>query len=110
MNLIRLLPVIFSILLMAAHFSRAGSDVLALFCLLLPLLLFIRKKWLSILMQALLILGSFIWIYTIWNFAHLRQETGQPWGRLVLILSMVALFTAGSALVFRTKGLRKRYH
>ena len=61
-------------------------------------------------MQVLLILGSLVWIYTLWNLAHLRQAMGEPWERLALILGVIALFTAGSALMFRTRGLRERYH
>jgi len=34
---------------------------------------------------------------------------GMPAGRVGLILGFVTVFTLGSALLFETKGLRKRY-
>ena len=57
MNFVRLLPVIFSALIMSAHFSRACQDELAIVCLILPFLLFIRKQWLARVFQVLLVIG-----------------------------------------------------
>jgi hypothetical protein len=37
------------------------------------------------------------------------MEYDMPWVRMAVILGVVALFTAFSSLVFRSKGLRKRY-
>ena len=40
---------------------------------------------------------------------HMRVAFGEPWTRLAMILGAVALFTALSALVFRSKSLRDFY-
>ncbi len=109
MNFVRLLPVILSAIIMAAHFSRAGMDVVAIVCLMLPFLLFIRERWIARAFQVLLVLGMFVWIHAAYNLIQLRQAMGEPWGRLAIILGIVALFTALSALVFQSKSLKERY-
>jgi len=110
MNFVRLLPVIFSALIMSAHFSRAYQDELAIVCLLLPFLLFIRKQWVARLFQVLLVIGSLVWVKTAWTLVQIRQAQGVSWMRLLIILGIVALFTGLSALVFQTKALKERYH
>jgi hypothetical protein len=110
MNFVRLLPVIFSALIMSAHFSRAYQDELAIVCLLLPFLLFIRKQWVARLFQVLLVIGSLVWVKTAWTLVQIRQAQGVSWIRLLIILGIVALFTGLSALVFQTKALKERYH
>ncbi len=110
MNFVRLLPVIFSFLMLSAHFSRAGNIVLSVIFLLIPVLLFFRKKWVARTLQVLLIFGAIIWVKTTLNYVHIRQAMGEPWVRLVVILGLVALFTAASTLVFENKKIKKRYH
>ena len=109
MNFLKLLPVIFSFLLLAAHFYRAGEVVLAAISLALPFLLFLKEVWVMRLIQAALLLGSLEWVRTLFGFAQQRIEFGQPWTRLAIILGSVALFTALSALVFKSQSLRQRY-
>lgn len=109
MNLVRLIPVMLSVLLLAAHFLRSGNGVLVLLCLLVPLLLLLRRPWVPRALQVLLVLGAAEWARTLWGFAATRRAHGQPWTRMALILGAVALFTLLSALVFRSKGLKQRY-
>ena len=109
MNFLRLLPVLLSFGLLAAHFVRAGQTFVAYFLLFLLLLLMIRKTWVPWLIQLTLILGAAEWIRTLVSFAQVRIEFGMPWTRMVIILGLVALFTALSSLVFRSQALRKRY-
>ena len=109
MNLFRLLPVILSCLLLAAHFYRAGLQLLAVLCLVLPLVLFLRRRWVPLVFQGMLVLGALEWLRTLWVFASMRIAFEQPWARLALILGGVALFTALSGLVFRSVRLRAFY-
>jgi hypothetical protein len=109
MNFIRLLPVIFSFGLLAAHFSRTGLFPLVILCLAMPLLLFIRKPQLARTMQIVLLLGALEWIRSMIGYIEIRNSIGEDWGRLAIILITVALLTACSGLVFRGKHLRKRY-
>jgi len=109
MILIRLIPVILSFLLLAAHFYRSGQVVLATACVALLFLLFFRKSWVPRLFQVLLVLGALEWLRSLYYFAAMRIAWDQPWTRLAIILGAVALFTALSGLVFNSKALRARY-
>ena len=109
MNVFRLLPVILSFLLLAAHFYRAGSSLLTGLCVAGLALLFVRKTWVPRLFQVLLVLGALEWLRTLYFFAAVRIAYEQPWIRLALILGGVALFTSLSGLVFRNSKLREFY-
>ena len=109
MNVLRLIPVVLSFLLLAAHFYRSGLVVLAAICVALLMLLFFRKSWIPRLFQLLLILGALEWLRSLYYFATMRIAWDQPWTRLAIILGAVALFTALSGLVFNSKSLRNRY-
>ena len=109
MNILRLLPVILSFGLLAAHFSRADMLPAVIVSLATPLLLLIRKPWIAWSIQVLLLLGAAEWIRSMFGYIQVRKEIGEDWGRLAIILVSVALLTACSALVFRGKSLKKRY-
>jgi len=110
MNLLRLIPVILSFGLLAAHFSRADLFPLVIVSIAIPLLLLIRKAWAARSIQLLLLLGAFEWIRAMFGYIEVRKSIGDDWGRLAIILIAVALLTACSGLVFRGKSLKKRYH
>ena len=59
--------------------------------------------------QAVLVVAALEWGRTLVVLAGERQEAGEPWVRLAVILGAVALFTLGSALMFRLPALRQRY-
>jgi len=109
MNVFRLIPVIFSFLLLAAHFYRAGYPVVSGACIGILFLLFFRKPWVPRLFQGLLILAAFEWLRSLYYFAAMRIAWEQPWTRLAIILGAVALFTALSGLVFSQQKLRSFY-
>jgi len=109
MNFVRLLPVILSFLILAAHFSRAEGLVMAAFCLIIPLLLFYRNRWVPRIMQLFLVLAAFEWIRTTLLLVSERQAQGQPWLRMGIILGGVAVFTLLSVLIFKNKKLALRY-
>ncbi len=109
MNFIRLLPVFISILLLAAHFYRAGLIVLVLLILASPFILLARKPWAARIIQIELVLGGMEWIRATINFVQIRQAYNMPWTRLAIILGTVALVTLISAFVFRSRFLKDRY-
>ncbi len=109
MTLLVLLPIILGFLLLAAHFFRFGQMALVALALLFPLLLLVRKRWAARVMQLALLLGAAEWARTIILFSLARMAVGHPHLRMAIILSAVALFTAGSALLVRTPALRARY-
>ncbi len=109
MNLLRLLPVLISFLLIAAHFFRAGQTVIVILLLALLLLLLVRNAWVPRVIQLVLVLSAFEWLRVLFAIASVRMHMGEPWLRMAFILGAVALFTALSGLVFRTAALRARY-
>lgn len=109
MTLLALVPIILSFLLLAAHFFRAGQMVLVATALLLPLLLLVRTRWAARVLQIALLLGAAEWARTIILFASARLAAGMPYLRMAIILSAVALVTAGSAWLFQTPRFRDRY-
>ena len=109
MNFLRLLPVIISFLLLAAHFYRAGQFTLVAVTLAFSTLLVIRESWTPRLVQLALLLGAVEWLRTLWFILQMRMQFDMPWMRMAFILGGVALFTALSGLVFCSKSLRYRY-
>jgi hypothetical protein len=109
MNFLRLLPVILSCVLLAAHFSRNGVLLLSLVSLTLPFLLLVRKSWVPRFFQVVLVLGALEWVRRLVALAFERRAAGDEWLRMALILGAVAAFTAASALAFRSAALKDRY-
>lgn len=109
MNFLRLLPVFISILLLGAHFFRAGQVAIVFVLLAILPLLMIKKYWVPWIFQMVLLLGAVEWVRTIMTVANIRMQYGMPWTRMAVILGVVALLTACSGLVFRSKALRNRY-
>jgi hypothetical protein len=109
MNVLRLFPVIFSYLLLGAHFYRAGQVLLTVLCLVVLLLLFLRKPWVPRVFQLLLVAGSLEWLRSLYSFAAMRIAWDQPWTRLAIILGAVALFTVLSGLVFQHRKVKAYY-
>jgi hypothetical protein len=104
-----LIPAVLSCLLLAAHFLRQGSMFLTGVSLAVPLLLFIRHRAIVRLMQVILIIAALEWVRTAVVSAEKRIDAGDPWQRMAIILGAVALWTIGSALLFETPPLRRRY-
>ena len=109
MNFLRLLPVTLSLLILVAHFYRAGNLILVVLIAVSPFLLFIRASWIVRVIQVELIFGGIEWIRTILRLVDIRQSHNLPWERLAVILGSVAAFTMLSALVLNCKTLRARY-
>ncbi len=109
MHFIRLLPAIISLLILSAHFSRAGFPFISIILLILPLLLIVKRPWVARLIQIVLLFGCVEWIRSLVYYVNQRQELGEPFIRLVLILGIVAILTGLAALVFKNKALKERY-
>ena len=88
-------PVV-AFLLLGAHFLREGAWVLTAACAVLASLVAWRRPWVSRLLQAALVLGTLEWAWTAYILVQQRMAEGRPWGRMALILGVVALVTAAS--------------
>lgn len=102
-------PVVLSLLLLGAHFLRDGSRVGVLACLLLIGMLFVRRPWVVRLMQVALVLGTLEWLRTMYELAQIRALHGQPYGRMLMILGIVAAVALCSALLFHSTTLKRIY-
>ncbi|HIJ79742.1 MAG: hypothetical protein OEY01_13485 [Desulfobulbaceae bacterium] len=109
MNFVRLLPVILSFLILAAHFLRYSDFPLMVIALMIPTLLFIKNRWVPRIIQLCLAIGAMEWLSTMFFLIQARQHTGADWQRLAVIMSLIALFTLLSGMVFLNKKLKGRY-
>ena len=109
MMFLRLLPVLLSAILMAAHLSRHGAPLLALVALVLPAVLLVRRPWVPRVMQVALVLAALEWVRTGVALGRERLALGEPWARMAVILIAVATVTAASALIFRLRAVRTHF-
>jgi hypothetical protein len=99
------LPVL-SFLLLGAHFFRESAWVLAAACGVLAVLVTWRHASVQRLLQAALVLGTLEWVWTAIVLVQQRMAEGRAWGRMAVILGVVALVTAAS--VAAMEALRRR--
>ncbi len=109
MTALLLLPVILSILVLAAHFLRSGNFFAVAGLLALVPLLALRRSWVATVARSTLWLGSAVWVYTAIAIAADRIPLGEPWQRAALILGGVALLTVFSSFAFRSERVRAFY-
>lgn len=109
MIILRLLPVLLSFLLIAAHFSRADQTIMVIISLAIPFLLLIKKRAIIRIMQIVLLLAAAEWIRAMLSYIEVRKLSGDDWTRLAIILSVVAILTAASGLIFQNKTILKMY-
>ncbi len=103
------IPIFLSSLLITAHFYRNGATIVALFCLVSPALLLLRRSWVPKLSTCLLLLFSLEWIRTTVIFVEQYKLYGKSYEKLVTIMALVILFTLFSAIVFRAGVMRETY-
>lgn len=101
MKTARVVLIVLAFLLLAAHFSRAGSNVLAGVSLVFPLMLLLREPWAGWTLRIALILGGFEWLRTLVRLVSQRRSTGDEWVRMAVILGAVALVTFLAAMAVR---------
>ncbi len=93
MRILRIAGVVLAFVLLAAHFSRAGSDLVAGLMLVLPLLMAVPRPWAGWVLRLLLVLGALEWVRTLIRLVGERREAGEDWLRLAIILAAVAAVT-----------------
>lgn len=101
--------VVIASLLLSAHFLRSFAEPFVVFFLLLPLLLLVRRRWAARVVQVALVFGGFEWITTTVSMLGERRVTGEPAGRMLLIMSGVTGFTFLAAAALETAGARRRF-
>ena len=109
MMIFRILPVIISFLLLGAHFLRAGNFPLTLGAVLVPLLLLVKAWWSVTIVQLFTYIGVIIWVKTAMQIYLRRVIFGRPWGKAMMILGAVSLFTAFAGLLLSSSVVKKKY-
>jgi hypothetical protein len=109
MMFLRLLPVVLSGILIAAHLLRGGHLLLVAVVLVMLVLLQVRERWVARAAQVMLALAALVWIRTAVALTQERIASHEPWGRMVVILGAVAAVTALSMLAFRQAAVRRWY-
>jgi uncharacterized membrane protein HdeD (DUF308 family) len=109
MPILRLLPAALALLVLAAHFYRAGLVFLVPLCLGLVLLMAVRLAWVPRIVTAALVLAALEWLRTLLVLADARLEAGDPWLRLVAILGLVLALTLLAAWPLRSAAVRRWY-
>jgi uncharacterized paraquat-inducible protein A len=104
------MPACLSLLAMAAHFLRRGNWAGVAVCLGLILVMAIPRAWAMWTVQIALLLAALLWVRTMVAIVDAREAMGMPWGKAVVILGAVVVFTLVSAGLFRTRTLWGYYH
>ena len=104
-----IIPLIFSCLLLGAHFLRSGNPLFTLLCILLPFLLLIKRLWVLLIVQLFMYAGGIIWVNTAIHLMRKRITLSLPWNKPVIILGVVAGFTILSGLLLNLKGIKEKY-
>lgn len=109
MTFLSYIPIVLSLLLLAAHFLRYGEKLAVAGALLLLGLLFVRKPWVARTVQVALLAATAEWLRTMLQIALERMHAGVPFVRMVVILSVVTLLALGGALIFQTRRIGEIY-
>ena len=109
MTALLLVPTILSLLLLAAHFGRAGQPPLLWLSLAVAALVFVPRRWAAWLLQTVLLFGAVEWVRTTVVLVTMRQAMGLPSGRLAIILGAVALLSVLAAALYQRPRLRRRF-
>jgi len=104
--ILRLLPAILSLLVLAAHFLRIGNLPVVLLLLACIALLGVRRPWAAYTVQAILGVGVIVWLLTMSGIAAIRIQNGEPWLRMAAILGAVTVYCVYAVWHFRHPRLR----
>jgi hypothetical protein len=106
---LRIVLLIFAFLLLGAHFLRSGNIFLIVVSVLTPCLLLVKKRWSLLLLRWLTYFGALVWIHTTFVLVRQRIAIGAPWGRMLLILAGVTVFTFCAGYLLNSDVVKRRY-
>jgi hypothetical protein len=105
----RLIPLILSAVLLAAHFLRSFNLIPMLFCLFTPFLLLIKKRWVLYVLQSLTVVSALIWMVALYVIIQERISEGRSWTASAIILGVVAAFTLFSGWLLNSPKVKDNY-
>ena len=106
---LQLVPVVLSLIVLGAHFLRAGNIIVVAAVLVVLGLLFVRRPWAARVAQSALVFGTMVWCQTLVALVAERAQSGQPATRMAIILGTVVVVTFVSVLLLQAGALRRRY-
>ena len=98
-----------SAILLAAHFLRTFSVLPMLFYLATPFLLFIKKRWSLLTVQALTVVAAVIWLLTLNDIIQQRIFEGRSWIASAIILGVVAGYTLLTGWLLNNPVVKEKY-
>jgi hypothetical protein len=101
---LRIAGVAVSLLVLGAHFLRAGHPLIVWCLLLAPLLLLVGGRWATRVVQGVLVLGALEWLRTLVALVSVRLQSGEPFLRMAVILAAVAVVSVLSAMGLSRRG------
>ena len=109
MKILYFIIIVFSLLILGAHFLRYGNEIGVALSVAPIALLFVRKPWAARVVQVILALGAIEWATTLVGLVQMRIAQGMPATRLAIILGTVVVVTVASALLFETQTMKRVY-
>jgi len=109
MIILQLLPVILAHLLFSAHILRFYGLIPALIIVLLLGTLAIRNKWTMRIWQFFLMIQGLVWVGYTADVVQYRLVMDMNWIRLVIIMSIIVLFTIFSIFWLQSKNLKSYF-
>lgn len=106
---LRILMTVLAYMTLAAHFSRADNVILGIVFLILPFLLFMKRRWVVRSLQIILFAGAVEWVMTTIRIVRERIAAGEDWVRVVIILGCVILFTIFTGILLNSDRIKSRY-
>ena len=103
---LQMVPVILSLLVLAAHFLRSGPLLLVPVLIVVVSMCFVRRPWAGRTVQVVLAVGALEWGRTAVVIARQRLAAGEPWIRMGAILAIVAVVAVLSLLLMGSGRMR----
>ena len=106
---LRILPLILSAVLIAAHFLRSYSLQQVFVCLAAPCLLLIKRRWGVVLLQSLSVVSALIWLFALNGIIQERIMEDRSWIASAIILGLVTLFTLYAGWLLNSPQIKNNY-
>jgi hypothetical protein len=98
-----------SAILVAAHFLRTFAIIPMLVCLAAPFLLFIKRRWSLLTVQALTVFAAVIWLVTLNDIIQQRLYEARSWTASGIILGAVAGYTLLTGWLLNSPSVKEKY-
>ena len=96
-------------ILIAAHFLRTFKIIPMLICFGAPFILFIKKRWSLLTIQALTVAAAVIWLFTLYGIIQERLLEDRSWAASGIILGVVAGYTLLTGWLLNSPVVKEKY-